>query len=111
MIAHDKDLLRVRHILDAIETLNRHLEGVSEEDFVGNELLTNLVAMQITIIGEALAALSEDFRKAYPDLPYRNAKDMRNYVIHEYFDVSYHVLWQAYEEDLPKLQGTLLPLV
>jgi len=111
MTVHDKDILRVRHILDAIDMIDRHLGGVSEEKFVADELLTNLVAMKITVIGEALAALSGDFRVAHPDLPYRDAKDMRNYVVHEYFDVSYHVLWKAYRDDLPKLRDELSSLV
>ncbi len=111
MTVHDKDLLRVRHILDAIDMIDRHLDGVSEERFVVDELLTNLVAMKIPVIGEALAALSGDFRTAHPDLPYRDAKDMRNYVIHEYFDVSCHVLWETCANDLPKLREMLLPLV
>lgn len=110
MIENKQDKLRVHHILDAIETISRHLIGVSEEDFLRNELLTNLAAMQIAIIGEALDNLSEDFRTSHPHLPYRDAKDMRNYIIHEYFGVSFSILWKTYQEDLPLLKRELSDL-
>lgn len=110
MTENKRDLLRVQHILDAIEIIDRHLSDVSEEDFLQNELLINLASMQIAIIGEAMNNLSDDFRKSYPQLAYRNAKDMRNYLIHEYFGVSFQILWKTYREDLPKLKEVLLPL-
>lgn len=111
MTGNKQDNLRVHHILDAIELIDRHLTGVSEEDFFQNELLINLAAMQMAIIGEAMDNLSDDFRKSHPHLPYRDAKDMRNYLIHEYFGVSFSVLWKTYQEDLPVLKRELSGLV
>jgi uncharacterized protein with HEPN domain len=32
---------------------------------------------------------------------------MRNFIIHEYFDVSYRILWQTYKENLPPLKKQL----
>jgi len=65
-----------------------------------NDLLINLAARQIALIGEAMDSLSSEFREKYPDLPYQEAKDMRNFLIHEYFDVSDKIVWDTYKADI-----------
>jgi uncharacterized protein with HEPN domain len=102
-----KDAIRVRHVLDAIKTLDRHLKNISEEQFVADELLINLAARQFSVIGEAMNSPSEEFRMLHPELPYREANDMRNFIIHEYFDVSCYTLWQTYKENIPALRAQL----
>ena len=39
-----KDIIRVKHILDAIMLLDQHLSDVSEEEFLQSDLLINLAA-------------------------------------------------------------------
>ena len=107
MSDNEKDVVRLKHIYDALATIERHLDGVSEESFHSDELLVNLLARQLSIIGEAMDSLSEAFREQHSDLPYREAKDMRNFIIHEYFGVSEKVLWDTYKKNLPKLQEAL----
>lgn len=99
-----KDNIRVKHILDAIALLDLHLGNVSEEKFLQSDLLINLAARQIAIIGEAMDSLSDEFHEKHPDLPYQEAKDMRNFLIHEYFDVSDKVVWDTYKADILSLK-------
>jgi uncharacterized protein with HEPN domain len=107
MNAHEKDIVRVRHMLDAIATLDKYLVDRSREDFFSDELLINMAARQISIVGEAMDALSQEFRSDHPGLPYRDAKDMRNFLIHEYFDVTDKALWETYEKNIPDLKRQL----
>lgn len=102
-----KDLVRVKHILDAMALLDQYLGEVSEEEFLHSDLLINLAARQIAIIGEAMDSFSVEFREKYADLPYQKAKDMRNFLIHEYFDVSDKIVWDTYKEDIPLLKSGL----
>lgn len=104
MSENKKDTIRIKHILDAIALLDQHLGSVSEKEFLQNDLLINLAARQIAIIGEAMDSLSDEFRKSYPDLPYREAKDMRNFLVHEYFDVTHKVVWDTYKDDIPVMK-------
>jgi Protein of unknown function DUF86 len=39
-----------------------------------------------------------------PELPWADMRDMRNIVIHAYFDVQLQVVWRTVQEDLPKLK-------
>lgn len=107
MSENEKDSVRLKHIHDALATIERHLDGVSEEAFHKNELFVNLLARQLSIIGEAMDCFSEEFKRRNPDFPYRDAKDMRNFIIHEYFGVSEKVLWDTYKKNLPNLREML----
>lgn len=107
MSENKKDIIRVKHILDAIALVDQYLSNIMEKEFLQNDLLINLAARQIAIIGEAMDSLSEEFRKSYPDLPYREAKDMRNFLVHEYFDVTHKVVWDTYKDDIPLIKSKL----
>jgi uncharacterized protein with HEPN domain len=61
-----KDAVRIKHILEAIETIGRHPDGLSEEEFFRDELLTNLAARQLSVIGEAMDSLSWEFKESHP---------------------------------------------
>ena len=107
MNEYKRDIVRIRHILDAIATLDKYLSDCSREEFFKDELLTNMAARQISIVGEAMDVFSSEFRSEYPDLPYRDAKDMRNFLVHEYFDVTDDALWETYEKNIPGLKQRL----
>jgi len=107
MNAHKKDIVRVHHMLDAIATLDKYLADCSREDFFKDELLINMAARQISIVGEAMDALSQEFRSDNTELQYRKAKDIRNFLIHEYFDVTDKALWDTYRDDIPELKRQL----
>jgi uncharacterized protein with HEPN domain len=62
---HDERLY-MRHILDAITTVEKYLHDVSEEKFNATQLLQDGVIRQIEIIGEAVRHVSKDVRKHIP---------------------------------------------
>lgn len=108
----DKDELYIRHILDAINTIESYVASFQREDFVQtkNKLTQDGVIRELEIIGEATGKLSEAIKKANPILPWREIAAMRNKLIHEYFGVDLGVVWQTVQEDLPKLKTTLKTL-
>ena len=48
--------------------------------------------------------MAPDFIAQHPELPWRKTRNMRNIVIHTYFNVDLKILWQTVTEDLPKLK-------
>jgi uncharacterized protein with HEPN domain len=40
----------------------------------------------------------------YPDVPWKEAKGMRNVLIHEYFKIDYDEVWGTLQEDIPALK-------
>lgn len=98
------ELLYLRHILDAVRTVEEYLQGVSEEQFNNTRLLQDGVIRQIEIIGEATRHVSKDIRRTYPEIPWQDVAGMRDKLIHDYFGVDLEKVWLTAQEDLPVLK-------
>lgn len=61
------------------------------------------VIREFEVIGEAVAKLPEILKAQYQDVPWREIKDFRNILIHEYFGVDLRIVWNAIHQDLPLL--------
>lgn len=99
---NDKQYLR--HIIEAIESIEEYLQGVSYDKFVSNKMILDAVVRELSIIGEASKNLSDDFREEHVDIFWRQIKDMRNFLIHEYFGVNSKIVWDTCKKDLPILK-------
>jgi uncharacterized protein with HEPN domain len=77
--------------------------GDSQEIFKRDTDYQHCCAMYIFQIGELSTHLSEDFRKAYPDIPWRAMRDMRNLFAHEYLRVDIDIVWETMIKRLPEL--------
>ena len=62
------------------------------------------VVKNIEIIGEASNMLTEEFRDKHPQTPWKQVNGMRNYIVHEYFQVDNSVVWDVITDDLPLLE-------
>lgn len=63
------------------------------------------------IVGEAAARVSEDTKRAHPDIPWAEIVGMRNRLVHVYFDIDLQLVWATVRDDLPTLITLLEPLV
>ena len=66
---------------------------------------------QISIIGEAVGRLSDEFKNDHPDVPWRDIRGMRNIILHAYDHVDVPRVWDVVENDVPDLLETLDPLL
>ena len=98
------DKLYLRHINEAIESIEEYLRGVSYSRFISSKMMIDAVVRELEIIGEASNNLSDDFREKHSDVFWRQIKDMRNFLIHEYFGVNTKVVWDTCKNDLPMLK-------
>lgn len=57
---------RLRHILDAIEKIEKYLQGYEKQSFQTDEKTQDAVVRQLEIIGEAAASLTRDLRSKNP---------------------------------------------
>ena len=99
------EFLYLRHILDAINTVEEYLQGVDEKQFKATQLLQDGTIRQIEIIGEAVRHISKDIRKTYPEIPWQDVAGMRDKLIHQYFGVDIEKVWDTAKEDLPVLKN------
>lgn len=98
------DTIYLQHVLDAIDTIEKYLQGIDEAKFKATSLLQDGTIRQIEIIGEAVKYVSKEIRKTYPDIPWQDIAGMRDKLIHHYFGVDIEKVWNTAQEDLPVLK-------
>lgn len=101
------DSLYKKHMLDAIARVEHYLSGIPFEEFAKREMLRSATVRELEIIGEASRHLSEEYKNSTSEIPWRDIGDMRNKLIHEYFDVDIKAIWKTVQDDLPPLKVAL----
>ncbi len=78
-----RSVIRIKHIINACKDAVSFLEGKSEEEFRSDKCLIYAVVKALEIIGEAANSVSDDLQNKYPEIPWRNMINMRNYLVHK----------------------------
>ena len=100
-------LLYITHILDAIESIETQMQGITKEQFENSELLQGFVERKLEIIGEATKRLSDDFKEKNPSIPWRDMAGMRDILIHQYTDVDDDIVWKTITQKLYPLKESI----
>ena len=106
----NRDRERLLHIVEAIDRIEKYARR-GWEAFRRDELLQAWVVHHVEIIGEAVRGLSDEFRSEHPEVPWREAMQMRNILVHQYFRVDLEEVWATVERDLPKLKQQIQVIV
>jgi uncharacterized protein with HEPN domain len=102
-------------ILDMLEAISKIEQYVNRESgfsrFEEDELLQVWIIHHLSIIGEAAARLSDDFREQHPDISWGGMIGMRHVLVHGYFETDNEIIWKVIEQDLPTLKNQLQKLI
>jgi uncharacterized protein with HEPN domain len=101
------DTIYLHHMVDAINTIARYLDGVADEEFHVDTMLQDAVIRQIQIIGEAAKRVQAETCDAHPGIPWRDIAGMRDKLVHDYLGVDVGMVWTTARDDLPVLLGEL----
>ena len=102
--AEKDNAVYLRHILDAVERIERDTAG-GKAKFFESDLIQRAVLYDIAVIGEAARNISIWLKQAHPEVPWVQIISMRNGVVHEYFNIRLDLVWQAVETELPELKA------
>ncbi len=102
--------LRIQDILDSIEAICRHVNGMDSAGFASDAKTIDAVLHRFAVIGEAATAIPPEVVQANPQLPWREMRAMRNLVVHAYFGVKLEIVWDTIQNDLPPLLPALKKL-
>ena len=100
-------IIYLLHIQESIERVEKYVSKRVKQDLSSSLELQDAVVRRLEIIGEAVSKLPLSFKKKYPAVPWRQVADMRNFLIHEYFDVDEKEVWYTIKKDLPILKKKL----
>ena len=82
--------------LQAVRALRRFTQGVSEEKYLSDLMLSSAVERQIEILGEALNRVRKSYQQAADQIPdIHRIIGMRNIIAHGYGSVDGQLVWVA----------------
>ena len=98
-------------ILISARHVRNFVAGVDRDEFDRNAMRRSAIIPQLMIIGEATKQVSDPFRTAHPDIPWRRMAGMRDRLIHDYRQVDLDIVWSTATEMIPDLIRQVEPLV
>ena len=98
-------------IVEAADAIARFIARSSSSEFADDDLTSSAVLQKLSVIGEAAARLSEDFRARKADVPWREIIAFRNIAVYAYFAVDWQMVWRTATEDAPALRAAIAELL
>ena len=99
---HDP-LASVNHMLNHAREAQALVVGRSRADLDTDRTLAMLLTHLMEIFGEASARIPRDFRENHPGFDWQEAVDFRNVLIHQFDTISYDIIWEAVQDEMPAL--------
>lgn len=93
-------------ILEAIESIQEYTKG-GKEEFIKTKIIIDAVIRNLEIIGEASKKVSNDIKKEYSEIPWRQMAGLRDVLIHDYLGVDKERVWNVIENELSNLKGKI----
>jgi uncharacterized protein with HEPN domain len=76
-------------------------------DGVPAEMYRSAVLHELTVIGEAASRVSDTFKDAHPDIPWKDVIGQRVQLAHHYWDTQWSRIERTVAEDIPALKAAL----
>lgn len=104
------DALLLDMLLSARKAI-RFTQDVDSAKFNNDELIQNAVMHVIQVIGEAATKVSDAFKAAHPEIPWKAISGMRHRLVHDYTRIDVPTVWRVVQNHLPPLIAQLEPLI
>ena len=102
----------LRHILDECDYILSVIdEEKAFEDFINDDTLKRAVVRSLEIIGEASKQIPEDICQKHNNIPWRNMAGLRDKLIHHYFGINYHIVWDVIKNKIPTIKEDVLTII
>ena len=100
------DAERIEDIREACRKL-AEIVATGRDTFDESWVVRDAANYNLSILGEALNRLSDEFITRNPQLPVRQAKSLRNRLQHEYWTADHDILWATMTKDVQSLLSAL----
>lgn len=98
---------RLADIVAAAQRCAEFVAGMEYADFTADPKTASAVIWQLCVIGEAANQVSPATRQEGGEIPWRRIVDMRNKLIHDYYDIKLEDVWDTVQDDLPPLIASI----
>ena len=102
-----RDCIRMRHMLDAAQRCIAFCRDQTVATLTDDVMRQDAVIRTLEVIGEAAGRVSNATKERFPDIAWRQAREMRNRVIHGYDTVNLAIVLNTVESHIPALVAAL----
>jgi len=95
------------HILEEMDFLAEYCSVVEIDKLMADKVLRRACVKSLEIIGEASRNISDDLKRAHPEIPWREMTGMRNKLVHHYFGVDWEIVEDVIKNELPILRSNI----
>jgi uncharacterized protein with HEPN domain len=96
----ERDQARRLDMIQAADVIRGYMRGITRAKFVG--MAQDAVLRRLGSFGEAAAEFGAASRRQYPGIPWGTVVRMRQYIIHQYFNVDLDEAWDNATRTIPE---------
>ena len=100
----------VLDMLTAARAVQSFVRGRTYEEYATDLMLRSAVERQVEIVGEAARGISDPFKTAHPEIPWRPIMAQRHRLAHEYGEIDDALIWRVATAHIPELIRLIEPL-
>jgi len=104
------DRLALAEIMDAAEQIIALTAGMSVADIESDRTVRDALLWNFTVLGEAVAQVSDETKAAAPDVEWREPGRIRNRIVHGYWSADLEVLLATARADIPRFLASVVEL-
>ncbi len=103
----DKNIFRLKHILESIGKIKIVTEEVSQEIFDEDWKIQDIVIRNLEIIGEASNHIDDNLKIRFSEIMWDEIRGLRNIIAHVYFEINTSQIWETIQNDIPQLENQI----
>jgi uncharacterized protein with HEPN domain len=97
--------LLLQDILEAIGNIRDFTKGITFDIYQADLKTKHAVERNFSIIGEAVARIDKPFKDLHTTVDWRQVKDFRNIIVHDYFGIDDTIVWDIIHLSLGQLEN------
>ena len=108
---NERDLSNYQTILERCDDVIAKLEeiGYSHKVWEHNLMVRDSILFSLSQVGELVSHFkSDEHEKLFPEIPWRQVKGQRNYIVNQYADMKYETAWESAVVGVPAIKEALL---
>jgi uncharacterized protein with HEPN domain len=102
---------RLQDILHAADLAAQHAGDLDAERLATAPSRRDAALFQIIVLGEAVSQLPAELQALAPEIPWLNIRNMRNLVVHAYWQIDYGTVANTIRNDLEPLKAATRRLI
>lgn len=107
-----KTAFNLLSFLEAIEKIEVYSQSFEDgEDFYHDAKSFDASMMQFVVIGELISRLDETYKITHNEIPWKQIKDFRNIIAHDYFGIDADEIWSIITLHLLPLKENIRYLI